>query len=233
LDYTGDGRRLVIAERTGTTYAIDAETLEPDGTPVELGHNVVKVYASPDSRTAVVLTDDRFSLVDVDNGRVIHEGEADGPVVGAFSPDGRTFALGTTSGEVRLLDVERGQWRGPPEEGHNATLHLLSYAPDGTTFATGADDQAVVLWDATTGSPLYRVLPGRSDGSMVPWFLDDESRVLITSSLEGAVYTFELDSEHWIDVACTIAGRNLTEKEWSDAFGDRPYRETCSPSRET
>ena len=33
LDYTGDGERLVVAERAGTTYAIDAETLEPDGKP--------------------------------------------------------------------------------------------------------------------------------------------------------------------------------------------------------
>ncbi len=35
--------------------------------------------------------------------------------------------------------------------------------------------------------------------------------------------------EHWIEVACAIAGRNLTEDEWSDAFDDRPYRETCPP----
>ena len=33
--------------------------------------------------------------------------------------------------------------------------------------------------------------------------------------------------EHWMEVACTIAGRNLTESEWSDAFDDRPYDETC------
>jgi hypothetical protein len=36
--------------------------------------------------------------------------------------------------------------------------------------------------------------------------------------------------EHWVEVACEIAGRNLTEVEWSDAFGDRPYRETCVES---
>ena len=122
LDYTGDGRRLVIAERTGTTYAIDAETLEPDGTPVQLDQNVVKVYASPDNHTAVVLTDDRFSLVDLDNGRVIHDGEADGPVVGEFSPDGRRFAVGTTSGEVRAARRRDRPMAGPPEEGHNGAV---------------------------------------------------------------------------------------------------------------
>ncbi len=39
--------------------------------------------------------------------------------------------------------------------------------------------------------------------------------------------------ERWVEVACAIAGRNLTEVEWSDAFGDRPYRETCPTDEET
>ena len=48
LDYTGDGRRLVVAERYGTTYAIDAETLEPDGgAPIEIDHEISKLYAQP------------------------------------------------------------------------------------------------------------------------------------------------------------------------------------------
>ena len=94
LDYTGDGRRLVVAERAGTTYAIDAETLEPDGKPVELDKPVANVYASPDNHTAIVLTTDRFSVVDLDDGRVVHEGEAGEPFSGEFSPDGRRFAVG-------------------------------------------------------------------------------------------------------------------------------------------
>ena len=37
LDYTGDGLRLVVAEGSGATYAIDAETLERDGRPSSSG----------------------------------------------------------------------------------------------------------------------------------------------------------------------------------------------------
>jgi hypothetical protein len=36
--------------------------------------------------------------------------------------------------------------------------------------------------------------------------------------------------EHWIDVACAIAGRNLTATEWTNAFGNRPYHESCPQS---
>ncbi len=55
---------------------------------------IVNVYASPDNRTAVVFTTDRFSLVDLDNGRVLHDGDAPSVFTGEFSPDGRRFAVG-------------------------------------------------------------------------------------------------------------------------------------------
>ena len=138
LDYTGDGRRLVVAEREGTTYAIDAETLEPDGKSIELGKPVANVYASPDNHTAIVLTTGGFSLVDLDNGRVVRDGEADDPFAGDFSPDGHRFAVGSGSGGVRMLDVDTGEWAGPPRAGHNGLIYSVDYAEDGATFVTGS-----------------------------------------------------------------------------------------------
>ena len=218
VDYTGDGRRLVVAEQTGTTYAIDAETLEPSGPPVELDQNVVNVYASPDNHTAIVLTDERFSIVDLDDGRVIHDGAADAPHTGEFSPDGRRFALGSASGEVRLLDVETGEWLGPPRVGHGGLVHALTYAPDGAMFVTGADDQAIVLWDADNGTPLNRVLPG-ADGSMEPSFRPDGGTVLISSSVGEGFYELDLRTERWLEAACAIAGRGEP--------GDAPLSPRC------
>jgi hypothetical protein len=31
-----------------------------------------------------------------------------------------------------------------------------------------------------------------------------------------------------MDHACRVAGCDLTEQEWRDAFGDRTHRDTCS-----
>jgi WD40 repeat protein len=227
VDYTGDGRRLVIVEQTGTTYAIDAETLERDGRPVQIDGQIVNAYASPDNHTAVVFTTGRYSLVDLDSGRVIHEGDAPAAFTGEFSPDGRRLAVGDRFGGVRVLDVETGQWVGPPRIGHSGAVFAIDYAPDGATFATGAYDGAIVLWDAATGAPLNRVFPGRpADGPMNPTFLADGHTILIPSR-GGPVFTMDTRTEHWIEAACTIAGRNLTQAEWTNAFGDRPYRETC------
>jgi hypothetical protein len=35
------------------------------------------------------------------------------------------------------------------------------------------------------------------------------------------------DPEEWIKLACTRAGRNLTQEEWTKAYGNTPYRKTC------
>jgi len=42
------------------------------------------------------------------------------------------------------------------------------------------------------------------------------------------VVLWDLDPEHWVTAACAIAGRNLTEQEWSTYIGDLgDYRATC------
>ena len=59
----------MVVEQSGATYAIEAETLEPDGTAIQLEGVVQNVVASPDNRTAAVLFADRVALVDLDSGR--------------------------------------------------------------------------------------------------------------------------------------------------------------------
>lgn len=44
---------------------------------------------------------------------------------------------------------------------------------------------------------------------------------------DGEVYELDTRLERWIAFACDLAGRNLTQAEWRDTFGARPYRETC------
>jgi WD40 repeat protein/DNA-binding SARP family transcriptional activator/serine/threonine protein kinase len=224
--YTPDGERLIIGDDTRVSV-IDAETLQPDGPTIEMDQAVVSASTSPDGHRAIVMTTAGYSLVDLDEGRVIREGEAPHSSGGEFSPDGRRFAVGFNGGRMRVLDVETGEWVGPQRVGHDGGIFAMDWAPDGSMFATGGDDFAIVFWDPDTGAPLSKVLPSRpGDGQMSPQFLPD-GRTLLLTAPGGAVYTMDLSIEHWIDSACAIAGRNLTEDEWRDAFGDRPYRQTC------
>ncbi len=54
-----------------------------------------------------------------------------------------------------------------------------------------------------------------------------DGHTLLISTTEGFVSTWDTRRESWVDFACTVAGRKLTEDEWRDAFGSRPYHETC------
>ena len=77
---------------------------------------------------------------------------------------------------------------------------------------------------------------------MYPRFLADGHTVLIASS-GGAIYSMDTRPEHWINVACAIAGRNLTRRRMerrlrrpslpSDLFAEqRELTEAASPAGE-
>jgi hypothetical protein len=45
---------------------------------------------------------------------------------------------------------------------------------------------------------------------------------------EQGIVVWDLDPDHWVEAACDLAGRNLTQAEWDQHIGDlAPYRTTC------
>jgi WD40 repeat protein len=232
LDYSGDGKHLVVGERSGLVDTIDAETLQPDAQPVDVGLHIVLAFASPDGRRAIALGyNDEFALVDFATGEMTHKGDAGfAPFASDFSPDGRRVAVtGGLAGQVRLLDVETGRWLTPTKIAHSGLMSSVEYAPDGETFATAGTDGKVALWNGETGAPLGSVLVGRPDVGLDLQYLSGGS--MLIASGDGSISRWNTTTAHSTDVACQIAGRNLTHDEWRDALGSRPYHETC-PSTE-
>ncbi len=54
----------------------------------------------------------------------------------------------------------------------------------------------------------------------------DESVVVIASDYDG-LYSWDTSTAHLVDFACRLAGRDLTEAEWLQYFGARPWQPTC------
>jgi WD40 repeat protein len=83
----------------------------------------------------------------------------------AFSPDGKTVALGIDDGSIRLCDVATGQetCRLFHEGDRNRPVHCLAFSADGRFLATGGawSDHAAVFWDLGTGKALriFKVPP--------------------------------------------------------------------------
>jgi WD40 repeat protein/DNA-binding SARP family transcriptional activator/class 3 adenylate cyclase len=249
LDYSGDGTQLVVGRGFRSIRTIDAETLEFVHPPLSLNDSIYGVFASPDNRTAIALTiapysvessgkrDATFALVDLVDGRVLHEGTVaddvaagpgfpvDFPSYADFSPDGQHVAV-SYDDRVGVLDVETGEWVRPPVDSHGGSVVSLAYTPDGGIVASGGSDGRVGLWDGQTGALLGTVLPGQPTTPVTAEFLADGNTLQI-ASLDGGLYTWDIRPQHWVEYACTVVGRNLTKAEWRDTFGDAHYHRTC------
>jgi WD40 repeat protein len=97
------------------------------------------------------------------------------------------------------------------------------YAFDGANGRLANLGESVKVWDLETGQQLGRELPGRffnidytADGTVLSVSTDDR------------VTLWNYDTDTWPDIACNLAGRNLTEDEWIQ-LGPRTIerRATC------
>ena len=96
------------------------------------------------------------------------------------------------------------------------------------TLNTDYSSGLVALYDLNTftriGEPLHLPVHATS-GAVRPDGLE------MAIDVDGATSIWDLDPDHWMTAACTIAGRNLTQQEWDTYLSwAGPYRETCPTS---
>jgi len=123
------------------------------------GNGVYSVAFSPDGRTlgAGCWLEGGGMLWDVASGKntakfkpvpadsTAAEGVNDMAYSVAFSPDGKTFAVGCNNGIIGLWDIPTGK-KVAILHGHTALVRSLDFHPDGKTLASGSDDSTVRLW---------------------------------------------------------------------------------------
>jgi WD40 repeat protein len=143
----------------------------------------------------------------------------------AFSPDGKLVAVGDNSGTVVLWDPARGVQVGRPLVAHNGGVGQLSFSPDGRALATAQSDGSVRLWNVATRKLTGAPLPTGPDGGSVSFLPDGKHLLGTLGGGTGTVWT--IDPRAWESRACTVAGRELTQAEWSDFLGGRAYADVC------
>ena len=227
IAYSDDGQRIVVGERWGAVFQVDADTLEPVGERIELDAVVREVFPARDPGTALVLLVGRsYALVDFEDGTLVKADLGVQPATVDISPDGKHLAVGATTGAVAVAEIRTGKWVRPPAASHDGWVQRVAYAPDGSIVVSSGHDGQVKVWDGRTGEPLATIAPGSRNVWAAVEFLPDGHTVIVATR-DGAVYMWDTRVEQWIEFACRVAGRNLTDTEWRDTFGDRPYRETC------
>ena len=89
--------------------------------------------------------------------------------------------------------------------------------------------QTVQLWDVasrrTIGAPLEV-----QGNSFVASVLSRDGSYLCALPTGTEGMRLALTPRVWRDLACAIAGRELTRREWEEALPDRTYQEVCAPA---
>ena len=166
--------------------------------PLRLGRHGARALSPTGDRRFVFATsrgDDRTYEIDADRLRVSSRWPV-GDVEGAVSPDGRTYALASDNGAIRLLDLRSGGVRTLPQS-HHAPVGPLAFTPDGATLASGDDSGAVIVWDVAAGAMRER-LSGHTD-TVTGMDVSTDGRTLYTASHDTRVIAWDLAGDRRLD----------------------------------
>ena len=194
-----DGKTAVTGDREGHLRVWDVAT----GTE-RLQAGLRPVFRTLAVAGDAVITGDEFALLRWDlAGKVTKRLRLDPASLAdlLLSPDGRTLAVRTNDGEVRLLDTTTGEAR-VTLEGKQRTLTSFQFSADGRWLAAlksqmvdagfgdpVTTDRGVFLFDARTGKEVCQFVGSAPLGNEFV-FLPD-SRTLVTASSGDGVCLWE------------------------------------------
>jgi WD40 repeat protein len=151
---------------------------------------------------------------------------ADDTVSLAFAPHG-SLATGTHSGLVQLWNPTSGNQIAGPVAASTGPVTSIAFDPTGRQFATSAsEDGTVRLWFTSTLQQQGPTLATEQGATSTVAFEPHGTRLLVVDD-RGNAFTWPTSPTAWEQRASTIAGRNLTRKEWTRFLNGRQYTQVC------
>jgi WD40 repeat protein len=148
------------------------------------------------------------------------------------SVDGLTFfangdlLMGEDAGVVETWDPRTGRALQHPIQAEQASVASLSVLPDQSAFVTTSSNGGLKLWDSASLQQFGSTFPGPlqvwSTAAVTP---DGKNLVVVNSDGSGFVWPLALSA--WMDHACAVADRNLTQEEWSRFVPGQHYQNIC------
>ena len=112
--------------------------------------------------------------------------------------------------------------------GARGLIQNFYFSTDGKTMVGAGNDGSVSVYDLASHTRIGDAIDmDRNDGSATALRADGAVLAIETPHDDG-IELWDLDPSHWVDAACSIAGRNLTREEWATYIRDLgPYEATC------
>ena len=164
-------------------------------------------WAGDSRRLAAIGEDGTIFIWDLNNGTqpIFKQTDNIGKIdCLAFSPDGTQLAIGTMSGEVRILDTHNNQVS--VLSGGTKAARMVAWSPDGSAVAAAYFDKTVRIWN-TSDHTLRATLTGHTDLVLAVAWSPDGSRVVsggedntirIWNAHNGQQLNQINDHTHWV-----------------------------------
>lgn len=186
-----DARRVaILSDDSCVVHEIEA----PEAFPiwVRSGEERMTAIAAnrADARLALGRSDGRIAVVDTESLETTWENPAAGAPISsaAFSPDGRTLAIGTSHGAVLLLDADTGDARHRFDVGGD--VRAVGFALDGRHLVAPRADDSLSLRDATTAEEVQRIPTGQ--GQVVALAVSPHGQAVAVGTTRGEVWLHHL-----------------------------------------
>ncbi len=227
-------RFAVLAEQSDGSHVAHLVNLEPGNL------DVVVTISGTDAIAAHPTADDGIYLVEEPG--LLREFGADGTLIETIEIEGigsdlgagnvtmtidpatGRLAIGGTNGIV-LVDPATGDVETLPAGTQSSSL---GFAGNGELLAITGHDGTVRLWDVERG--VSAGLAWRGSGARSNSFSpqNDPSADSMWVIASGKLLQIPLTPELWIERACEVVGRDLTEDEWERLVpGDGPVQSAC------
>lgn len=125
----------------------------------------------------------------------------------AVSPDGRDFAAGSNSGEVRVWR-ERGRTPHLALRAHTDRVGTVAFSPDGQILATASWDGTIKLWDLEHSAAMWTL--GGHDMAVTSIVFSPGGRLLASSSYDGTVRIWDVQNRTSLRILQAHSGPLLT-----------------------
>jgi dipeptidyl aminopeptidase/acylaminoacyl peptidase len=140
----------------------------------------------------------------------------------AFSPDGKTVAVGGDDHTIRLWETATGR-EIRRLTGHAGAVYAVAFSGDGQTLASGGEDGTIRLWEPGSGGARHRI--HGPHGRVLSVAFSPDSKTVASAGYDKMICQWEVSSgrerrrfsghQHWItSVAFSRDGKTLASGSW-------------------